>query len=291
MPGVSRSRIRSQIRKAQREFVKDVNKEIDKVNKDNQRNVDRYNRGASAHNARVRSNQRRRLNELNRLNARSATTTHYVTYHTSVQALQRSFIRIEEASAQERWTADDELFEMAEGEAANSAAVLNALLDETPSDDRDDLRLRQTILTSELIDIDPDFDARWQGALFALHPGNPDAARQFCTSCREIFIDTLELKAPDTAVLAAYPKAKRNDKGQVLRREKIKYCLGGGGEPTPELVDFAADDINNVMDLFHDLSSATHGKAGRYDLNQLGVIKTRVEGAIRFLHRIVSFSA
>lgn len=52
-------------------------------------------------------------------------------------------------------------------------------------------------------------------------------------------------------------------------------------------MDFVEDDINSIMDLFGELNPATHGKAERYDLVQLGAIKTRVEGAIQFLHRIV----
>jgi hypothetical protein len=52
-------------------------------------------------------------------------------------------------------------------------------------------------------------------------------------------------------------------------------------------MDFVDADINNVMDLFGDFNPATHGEAGRYDLVQLAAIKSRVEGAIQFLHRIV----
>lgn len=287
MPGFSRSRLRSQMRKAQREAVNDINKQIKKINNANEREVSKYNRKVSAHNARVRSNQRRRLTELNRLNSRSTTTTRYVTYSTSVQALQRSFTRIEEVSEQGLWTADDDLFEMAEGEAANSAAVLNALLDEPTTDDPYS-RLSDTIITTELRDISPDLDDRWNGALFSLSPMNRDAARQFCTSAREILVGILDLKAPDKAVLAAKSDIQLLN-GQVPRREKIYYCLTLSGQQTPELVDFVADDINNVMDLFGTLNPATHGKAGLYDLAQLGAIKSRVEGAIRFLHRIVSY--
>lgn len=50
-----------------------------------------------------------------------------------------------------------------------------------------------------------------------------------------------------------------------------------------------ADDINNVMDLFSPLNTGAHGEAGIYNFAELQVIKQRVEGAIQFLHRIVSF--
>lgn len=288
MPRFSRSRFRREGRKAGREIAKVLNKQIDKVNTANEREVKRHNRRVRAHNARVRSNQRRRLNEISRLNSRNTTTARYVTYHTSMQTLQQSFAQIETASEEKRWTADDDLFEMAEGEAANSAAVLNALLDDPTADRGEDARLRDTIISSELQEISPELDHRWSGALFSLSPMNRDAARQFCTSAREILVNILDVKAPDMAVLAAKPDLKRIN-GQVPRREKIYYCLAQSGQQTPELVDFVADDINNVMDLFSTLNPATHGEAGLYDFSQLRAIKTRVEGAIQFLHRVVSY--
>jgi hypothetical protein len=49
------------------------------------------------------------------------------------------------------------------------------------------------------------------------------------------------------------------------------------------------DDIDNVITLFDDFNSGTHGGAGCFDLAQLTAIKTRVEDAIQFLHRIVSY--
>lgn len=278
-----------QAEQKQKKAIDDYNREVRRVNNHNKRVIDDYNREVRAHNQRVRSNRRRLRNELNRLGSRSVTTTRYVTFSTSVQTLQRSFTRIEEASEQERWTADDDLFEMAEGEAANSAAVLNALLDEPTEASGDDARLRDTIITTELASISPDLDARWKGALFALSPINPDAARQFCTSAREIFISILDMKAPDPVVLAADSSVGLTDDGRVQRREKIRFCLARSGQQSDELADFVEDDIDNVMDLFKLFNPATHGHAGRYDFMQLSAMKRRVEDAIRFLHRIVSF--
>lgn len=42
------------------------------------------------------------------------------------------------------------------------------------------------------------------------------------------------------------------------------------------------------MDVFKEFNPATHGPAGTYGLAQLGALKTRVEGAILFLHRLVT---
>lgn len=284
---VTPSQIKTMVRRAERQAVNEINREIRTVNAHNKRVVNRYNREVRAHNQRVRTNQRRLESEIRKLNSRS-TTTRYVTYRASVQTLQESFHRVEQASERGEFFADDDLFEMAEGETANSAAVLNALLDVPNGELGDDVRLRDTIITTELASISPDLDARWKGALFALSPVNPDAARQFCTSAREIFIKILDLKAPDDVVLAANADVGLTDDGRVRRREKIRFCLAQSGQESDELSTFVEDDINNVMYLFGTFNPATHGEAGRYDFNQLQAIKGRVEGAIQFLHRIVS---
>jgi hypothetical protein len=292
MPRFNRSQFNSKIRQAQqkqRQAINDYNREVRRVNAHNKRVIDNYNREVRAHNQRVRANRQRLQRELARLGSRRTTTTRYITYQTSVQTLQRSFVRVEESSERQTWSASDDLFEMAEGETANSVAVLNALLDEPTAETGDAARLNQTVITTELAEIHPDLDAGWRGALFALSPTNPDAARQFCTSAREIFVKILDLKAPNEAVLAANANIQLTQHGQIPRREKIHYCLAQSGQQDETLVDFVEDDINNVMDLFGVFNPATHGEAGKYDITQLQAIKTRVEGAIQFLHRIVSY--
>ena len=75
---------------------------------------------------------------------------------------------------------------LTERETANSLEALTvALGDDLESQDQDPLE--ETAITNELESIDADLDSRWRGALFALSPRNPDAARDFCTSVREIF--------------------------------------------------------------------------------------------------------
>lgn len=211
-----------------------------------------------------------------------------MTYRTSVETLQRSFTRIEAAAEQGTWEVDDDLFDMAEGETANSIAVLNALLDEPVDESTDDPRLRQTAITFELSQVSADLDARWKGALYALSPSNPDAARHFCTSAREVLTSYLETQAPDDAVKAADPNHPRTPNGDVSRRARILYFMSRNGSQNEEFAEFVDDDIENVVELFDDFNSGTHGSAGRFDLGQLMAIKTRVEQAIQFLDRIAS---
>ena len=276
------SKFKSDMRRIQQRQRQAVNKYNAAIRK--------YNREVRVHNTRVRANREKLRREIARLNSRP-TSIRYVTYRTSTQMLHESFTRVERVSEQGRWTASDELFEMAEGEAANSVAVLNTLLDPTPEGAIDVAVLQQTRITNELRDIDADLDKRWRGALFSLNPLNPDAARHFCTSSREILVKILDENAPEEDVKEWDPKIELNEHGRVKRRDKIRYCLAQTEQDIDELVDFVDDDINNVMDVFSDFNPATHGAAGKYDLTELDAIKTRVEGAFLFLNRIVTFDA
>lgn len=286
-PAQARSRIR-QAQQKQRQAVNKYNNAARKHNSEVKRAVSKYNRDVAAHNSRVRANRQRLKREMARLNS-SRTTTRYVVSQRSVLTLQQSFSRIEASADAGTWQGGVDLFDLSEGETANSAAVLNALLTEPGSESATDpdLSLQSTSITHELVEISPDLDARWHGALFSLSPSNPDAARHFCTSAREILATILESEAPDDQVLSANPHADTTEKGRVTRRARIRHCLDKRGTYDPDLEAFVDDDIEDVIALFRDFNDGTHGTAGRFDLPQLVAIKKRVEGAIHFLHRIV----
>lgn len=278
-----------QAQQAQKRAIDDYNRQVRQINAQNQRAVDDYNRQVRARNAKVRAHRQRlqqEIDRLNRLASQPHTTTRYVTTQRSVLTLRQSFTRLEEAAASGSWTGNDTLLDLAERETANSVAALNAMLAE-PSDATDaDGRLRQTSLTTELIDINPDLDQRWRGALFALHPGNPDAARHFCTSSRELLGKLLESEAPDHAVKQHIPNYPKTPHGDVSRRARIFYLLHRGGRYSEELDDFASSNIDDVISLFDDFNSGTHGDAGRFDFPKLLAIKERVEGAVQFLYSL-----
>ncbi len=122
---------------------------------------------------------------------------------------------------------------------------------------------------------------------FSLSSSNPDAARHFCTSAREILATILESAAPDDQVIAGNPDADITPEGSVTRRARIRHCLDRRGTYDADLETFVDDDLENVIELFRDFNDGTHGGAGRFDLRQLGAIKKRVEDAILFLYRIV----
>lgn len=265
--------------------VRSYNQKVRAANARRKQALDKLNREIRAHSSKVRQNQRRRQTELSRLNASKTSSSRYVV---SVQTVQHSFERLEGSGAADLLQGD--LFNLSEGEAANSAATLNALLTESePSEasEADIEALTQTTISDELTDFDAELDQRWRGALFSLHPRNPDAARHFCASAREMLTGLLELAAPDDDVVAANPDYIKTPNGDVSRRARIHHCLTFSTIEVEEaFLDFVEDDIDNVIDLFDEFNSGAHGSAGKLGLEQLGALKNRVEDAIKFVYRI-----
>ncbi|MET0628214.1 MAG: hypothetical protein ABW033_07145 [Acidimicrobiia bacterium] len=273
------------------------NAEVRRVNAHNKRVVDDHNRKAEAHNKRVVADYNRRVRahndrlrrEIAKLN--STASTRHATYRRSVTTLRESFDHLEVAADRAGWRGADDLFELSESETANSVAALNSLLSDPAADPVEDAQiaeLRSTAIVGELDAFSRDLDARWRGALFALHPENPDASRHFCTSARELLSSLLEAVAPDTEVLATDPNCDRTPQGSISRRARIRHCLNRRGGYDSALEEFVEADLDNVLSLFAEFNSGTHGTAGRFDLTGLSAIKMRVEGAIQFVSRIAS---
>lgn len=264
--------VRQQQQKQQR-AVDDYNRKARAHNArlfaDRKRSIDNYNRDVRAHNARVRSNQQRLQREMAKLGQQRA-VTRYTTIRTSTRTLHEAFNYVDVVAEGGQWIArGGGLLDLAEGEAANSAQVANTLLDATPESGVATAQLGQTSLTDELTGISTDLDQRWRGALFALSPQNPDAARHFCTSSREVLTLMLDLEAPDAAVLEAMPGCMRTDNGLPVRRAKIAYLLQRGDVDHQSLGDFVERDIEDVLALFRVFNDGTHGAAGTFELSQL----------------------
>lgn len=284
------------IRKAEREQRQAItrynqqarqhNAEVKRGINDYNRDVDRYNaalrkrkREVDAHNVRVRRDRQRLLNEVRRLE-RQASSTRYVPVQASFSVLNEAYQRVNVEA--ESWTdAGGALADLAETETANSAAATNALLGEQAEAPRE-----HTNITDELLVISDDLDRRWRGALFALDSRNPDAARHFCTSSREILTRMIEVEAPDDVVLAAVPDCVKLDNGRPIRRDKIGYLLSKSGADHESMRSFVETDVDDVLKLFRVFNDATHGDAGTLELKALRALKRRVEGAIRFLSAI-----
>ena len=288
---VTPSQWNSMVRKAQQKQRQEIDKHNRAVKAYNQkvkRAVDDYNREIRIHNARVRADRQRLRNELARL-SRQPVTTRLATFRTSVSAVQTAHERLEHAADASRFDARyNEVLDLSERETANSTGLMNALLgDAAPSDE-----LLPNAPDSPLIPvlqaISADLSDRWLGALFSLNLSNPDAARHFCASTREIITRILDMKAPDTIVVGAMPDCDRTPQGKPTRRAKIHYFLHLKGMNQNELEAFVETDMNNVVDLFQVFNEGTHGSAGKFGPAQLQAIRKRVEDAIMFLSGLVS---
>lgn len=286
---ITPSQLRSLIRQAEQERRQAVNRYNAAVRQHNQlvqRAVDDYNRDVRAHNSRVRAHRRRLQAEMARLELQRS-NTRYVTTQTSTHHLHDAFARLSTFTDAGGWTEHEAaLAELAEAEAANSARVVNALLGDAVHEEAID-NLGATTLTNELTAISPDLDKRWRGALYALSPNNPDAARHFCTSAREILTRMIDAEAPDDVVLAARPGCATTDRGQPQRRVKISYLLERTGVDLGNLGHFVERDIDDVLQLFRVFNDGTHGSTGTYSVRQLVALKSRVEGAITFLSALM----
>lgn len=291
----------AQFKSAMQKAQRDVQRAVDNYNRearayntrvkraadDHNREVRNYNAKVRAHNQRVES-QRRRLNqEIRRLQSRPTTTTFSVVRSsttTFIDAYSRAEARLSGHTGLTRRYLD-----MASDEAANSVYLLNALDgDGDPEEDMTVEELAAPSLDQELGRFGADLVNRWTGALFALSPANPDAARHFCTSAREVVISILDVSAPNDAVVREVPDCEMFDRNSPTRRSKVRYLLRRKGIASDELADAVSGDVDNVLSLFRVFNEGTHGHAGRFTMTELTAIRTRVESAVSFLAELTA---
>jgi hypothetical protein len=284
----SASQIRSIMRQAESKRRQAINKYNQAVRQHNQQvrtAVNKYNQSVRNYNARVRAHRQRVRDELSRLR-RQRTTVRFKVYRASVDSLYESYERLERRADSEKLDPTyNRVLDLSEREVANSLAVANRLDDGDSTDSEAD-PLEDAQLLDKLRQFSPDLDDRWQGAVFALHPKNPDAARHFCTSAREIIAQILELKAPDENVFQLLPACEKTDQGKPTRRSKLRYLLDRKGLSEPDLAEFVEHDMDNIVALFRMFNDGTHGSAGTFTLVQLNEIRKRVEDGINFLTEI-----
>lgn len=304
------SQFRSQMRTAVNKFNNDLRREVNKVNAHNRQVIARVNREIDGYNRKVRQeaarhNQQARIAvakynqavrthnsrvtaDRQRLRA-SAATIRVRTVSTSYASLGESTATLHErqqdlANFFGASPTYAQFLEMAERESANGVAVVEALLDDSAGD----IPADDTGILEYLTGLSEDLCDRWRGAIFALNPINPDAARHFCTSAREIFTEILEVWAEDGEVEHADPQCDRTPQGKPTRKAKIRYLLGKKGMLNDKLEDFIETDITNIVQLFGIFNQATHGTAGKHNFMKLKAIRKRVEDGIMFLATIAA---
>lgn len=289
------SQLKSKLRQAAQKQKQAINKYNNEVRKHNQKvrqnrsklnsAINSYNSEVRKHNARVRANQTRLRQEVARLQS-SSKKKRYNTYTVSSQELAQSYVEMNRGEESILSSSVGARFlDLSEKEAADSLEAANGLNE--PTEESPD-SLNTSVITTELSAISEDLDNRWKGALYALSPSNPDAARHFCSGTREIFISILDHFAPDGSVKNEVPDCEFTPQGAVTRKSKIRYILLKHGVTSAAAADFVHDDVGNILTLFGVFNDGTHGEAGKFSLTELSTLKQRTEAGILYLSEVCS---
>lgn len=273
-----RSKMR-QLENRQKQAINNYNRQVRQYNNEVRRAVSNYNAGVRQYNSAVRRNRQIINSNIIRLNS----TKISITFNSSLTVMQRNYYAVNEVYDESVNVTPQQnaILDLIEQEQANSIVTAQVIENSDQSvDDTEDIEIG-----NKLLNISNDLNNRWRGAVFSLNPQNPDAARHFCTSAREIFTEFIETKAPDSAVFQYNPYCEKTERGNATRREKIKYMMRNL-QMDACVADFAEADIANILELFHILSDGTHGEAGRIDIKTLCQVKKRVEQGINFLCEI-----
>ena len=270
------SYFKSQMRQAQHKAERQIKSEINKVTRQFENDVKHELR---KYNSTVRHNQQVITRELKKLQSHTTAKNNYIM---SLSTMYQYYTIIRNTYQDCAITPEQEyLLELVEREQANGLITGNVVeYEDFSSESTEDGEI-----SNKLLAVSEDLSNRWKGAVFALNPHNPDAARHFCTSAREIFTKFIESKAPDTDVFIYNPNAEKTKQGNATRKEKIKYMLRNI-DLGDCVVDFADADIQNILELFFVFNGATHGEAGKYEFTKLLQVKKRVEQGINFLCEI-----
>jgi len=290
---INLSQIKSKINQAKnkrkaalRKIENDVNRAINKYNQ----GVRQYNQKAKQHNTNVRASRQKLNNALNIFKSRTyrptATIQYSVELNQSAQTLNRSYERLESGIVQRHDAFDRRLLlDLPEQENTNNLMLYNSLAGNDEDDGQSVQDLGRTAIEELIYQTSPEYCKRWQGAIFALNPDNPDAARHFCTSAREICVGLLDIHAPNEEVLV-FNNNDLTEDGRPTRRSKIKFLLNRKSILDSNFESFVDQDMKNVLQLFHVLNGATHGSAGKFGVPQLLKLKKRVEDSIMFINSI-----
>jgi len=277
---------------ANKKSVDNYNKEVKRVNDHNKKvytqrktTIQKYNRDVDKFNAEQRRRKQSFDSAIRKLN--STPQSKIIQYSTgsisqSSIELSNTYTNLRNDPVIKSHQTNKELITAwPERETANSLDLTNALnghyIDGTSVD-----FLKKSEIEESLDSLSSELGNRWKGALFSLNHNNPDASRHFCSSVREILIKVINTKAPDKEVFQLYPNCPLHG-NSPNRRTKIEYILYNNSLNVTTLIDFIDRDVSDVLNLFYELNSGTHGDAGKFNANQLIQLKKRVEDSIQYM--------
>ncbi|MDP8201222.1 MAG: hypothetical protein P9M11_03695 [Candidatus Tenebribacter burtonii] len=279
--------------RAEKKRVDDYNRKVnahnrkvtDEYNRAEKKRVDDYNRQVRQYNSAQRNKRTQLNNAIQKFNQSNKT----IVYTSSTILRESTTILEERFSHLSDYTETNELnnsspilIDYPVQETNNSVQLYNSISGFDSGEYIPPSELQRTVVENNLFQISDELGKRWGGAIYSLNPQNPDAARHFCTSVREIFIKLIDIKAPDENVLLYNSNCELYE-GKPNRRSKIKYLLHRKSLEFSALESFIDADIENLLGFFRTLNKGTHGSAGTFDVQQLLKIKKRAEDSIIFI--------
>lgn len=277
--------------RAEKKRVDDYNRKVKDHNRKVNRSIDEYNRQARQYNSAQRTKRTQLNNAIQRFNQSNSSVI-----YTSSTILRESTTLLEErfnhlsdyTETNELNNSSPVLIDYPVQETNNSVQLYNSISGFDSGEYIPPSELQRTVVEDNLFQISDELGKRWGGAIYSLNPQNPDAARHFCTSVREIFIKLIDIKAPDENVLFFNPNCGIHN-GRPNRRSKIQYLLHRKSLEFTALENFVDADIENLLDFFKTLNDGTHGSAGTFDVQQLLKIKKRAEDSIIFISALGNY--
>ena len=123
----------------------------------------------------------------------------------------------------------------------------------------------------------------WQGATQAVTSSNPDAARHYSISLRELLTHIIHRLAPDDQIRSWSDSPELYHDGKLTRRARLLYiCRGINHEPFSR---FLRKDIDSILACFELFQEGAHAIDANLSTIQLDLLRIRTESSIRFLIR------
>lgn len=167
---------------------------------------------------------------------------------------------------------------------------LDVTTGETSDDEYEDERqiVREEIsaradetLRTQLVSLKPELLNLWEGAKQALTSDNPDRARHFITSFRELFTHVLHLLSPDDDLRGWSTSPKDFVNNRPTRRARLSYISRGISHGA--FTAFVEKDVAATLAICDLFQAGTHGISNNFSEAQLFALKNRAESAICFM--------
>ncbi|MGA0558305.1 hypothetical protein ACO2Q8_16720 [Larkinella sp. VNQ87] len=121
----------------------------------------------------------------------------------------------------------------------------------------------------------------WKGALEAYNSNNPDKARHFSVSIRELFTHLMHLLAPDDEIKKWTQEKSNYHEDRPTRKARLLYICRNISNN--KLNKFIEKDIQATIEFINLFQDGTHSIESGFELEQLFAIKIKAETTLKFM--------